>query len=154
MGLYKNVLHHQKNSFPKWFLETIGVYVSMLNSCEYCVLHHFQGLKRLIGNDEKASRMIAELSELQNAQSFDSKQKKLIEYAKQLTLSPSTIAERDIIELKSHGVDDGEILEINQVVSYFNYANRTVQGLGVNTDGDILGLSPSDNASEENWSHQ
>lgn len=34
-------------------------------------------------------------------------------------------------------------LEINQVVAYFAYANRTVLGLGVNTEGEILGLSPA-----------
>ncbi len=51
------------------------------------------------------------------------------------------------------GWDDGEILEINQVVSYFNYANRTVTGLGVGIDGDILGLSPNDSDDPDNWGH-
>jgi hypothetical protein len=31
----------------------------------------------------------------------------------------------------------GEILEINQVAAYFNYANLTVLGLGINMEGDI-----------------
>ena len=48
----------------------------------------------------------------------------------------------------------GEILEINQVAGYFNYVNRTVTGLGVNTKGDILGLSPSESNDPKNWSHQ
>ena len=52
------------------------------------------------------------------------------------------------------GSSDGEILEINQVTAYFNYANRTVLGLGVNTDSDILGLSPGDSADSTNWQHQ
>ncbi len=39
------------------------------------------------------------------------------------------------------------------MVSYFAYANRTVLGLGVNTDGDVLGLSPGDNDDPDNWSH-
>jgi hypothetical protein len=34
----------------------------------------------------------------------------------------------------------GEILEVNQVASYFAYVNRTVVGLGVTTEGDILGF--------------
>ena len=39
------------------------------------------------------------------------------------------------------------------VTAYFAYANRTVLGLGVTTDGDILGLSP--NASDgDDWKHQ
>ena len=44
--------------------------------------------------------------------------------------------------------------EINQVVAYFNYANRTVLGLGVDVEGDILGLSPSNSSDENNWNHQ
>ena len=66
-----------------------------------------------------------------------------VNYAKLLTCTPSKITEDNIKNLRSSGFDDGEILEINQVVSYFNYANRVVLGLGVTTDGDILGLSPS-----------
>ncbi|NNF77994.1 MAG: alkylhydroperoxidase, partial [Rhizobiales bacterium] len=31
MAIYKNVLHHASNKVPKWFLETLGVWVSMLN---------------------------------------------------------------------------------------------------------------------------
>jgi alkylhydroperoxidase family enzyme len=37
MTLYKYVLHHPRNTLPKHYLETIGVYVSLLNRCEYCV---------------------------------------------------------------------------------------------------------------------
>ena len=53
MTLYKNVLHHKNNTIPKWFLETIGVYVSHINNCDYCVSHHLTGLKRLLNNDKK-----------------------------------------------------------------------------------------------------
>ena len=55
MALYKNVLHHKNNTMPKWFLETIGVYVSLLNNCNYCVDHHFEGLKRLLNDDIRAA---------------------------------------------------------------------------------------------------
>ena len=55
--------------------------------------------------------------------------------------------------MRAAGWDDGEILEINQVTAYFSYANRTVLGLGVNTDGDILGLSPGENDDPDNWNH-
>ena len=60
----------------------------------------------------------------------------------------------DTVEaMRAAGWDDGEILEINQVVAYFAYANRTVLGLGVDTDGDILGLPPGENDDPENWNH-
>ncbi len=56
--------------------------------------------------------------------------------------------------LRNAGFDDGEILEVNQVAAYFAYANRTVLGLGINTDGDIIGLSPGENADPNSWSHR
>jgi uncharacterized protein YciW len=59
----------------------------------------------------------------------------------------------DINELRETGLDDGQILEINQVAAYFAYANRMVLGLGVNEDGDIIGLSPNDGDDVNNWSH-
>ncbi len=55
--------------------------------------------------------------------------------------------------MKSLGIDDGEILEINQVVSYFNYVNRTVLGLGVNTNNEVLNLSTQNKNSEHSWIH-
>ena len=54
MSIYKYVLHHARNTLPKWYLETIGVWVSSLNHCDYCVEHHFAGLKRLLDDDQRA----------------------------------------------------------------------------------------------------
>ena len=41
------------------------------------------------------------------------------------------------------GFDNGQILEINQVVAYFAYADRTVLGLGVSTEGTFLDFPPA-----------
>ncbi len=54
MAIYKYVLHHRDNTIPKWFLETIGTYVSYLNKCDYCFEHHFVGLKRNLKDDPRA----------------------------------------------------------------------------------------------------
>jgi uncharacterized protein YciW len=75
-------------------------------------------------------------------------------YAKALTLQPATIKKEAVDLLRTTGFSDGEILEINQVASYFNYVNRTVLGLGVDTQGDIIGLSPTNSDDPENWNHQ
>ena len=74
-------------------------------------------------------------------------------YTKRLTLEAHKTTQTHIEELRNVGFSDGEILEINQVISYFNYVNRSVVGLGVNTKGDILGLSPNDNDDPDNWNH-
>ncbi len=154
MVLYKNVLHHKDNLLSKELLETIGVYVSLLNHCDYCIKHHFEGLKRLIQNDIKADRVFKALSNQNIDLIFEKKEQAILKYSRKLTLEPAAMTRPDYENLTKYGLTDGEILEINQVVSYFNYANRTVLGLGVNTKGDILGLSPNDDDSEDNWTHQ
>ena len=153
MALYKNVLHNNNNILPKWFLETIGIYVSILNNCAYCIDHHFEGLMKLLNNKEKSTIIKKKLITNSYESIFNKDYYLALRYAEKLTKAPDSITSNVIHEIKNQGVTDGEILEINQVVSYFNYANRTVLGLGVNTEGDILGLSPNDSNDENNWNH-
>lgn len=154
MAIYKNVLHHSSNTVPKHFLETIGVLVSLLNQCHYCVEHHFQGLRRLLNDDAHAFAIRAALEVGIFTGIFDAKQQAALNYARALTKSASSIAEKDIAAMRDTGFDDGQILEINQVTAYFAYANRTVLGLGINTDGDLLGLSPNNSDNPNDWNHR
>jgi len=153
MALYKYVLHHSANTLAKSYLETIGVYVSMLNDCEYCVEHHFAGLVRLLGDERRAGDIRGALQERVPENVFEGKELAGLDYANKLTTNPSAMDASDIEALRQEGFDDGEILELNQVTAYFSYANRTVLGLGINTNGDIIGLSPGDSSDSENWSH-
>lgn len=153
MTLYKSVLHNSNNSLPKWYLEALGVYVSYLNKCDYCVTHHLSGFKRLVNEDEKAT-VLMEAIETDNLNTFfDSKFLLGANYAKRLTLDHTNINQQDIENLKNIGFTEGEILEINQLASYFNYVNRMVVGLGVTTEGDIIGLSPNNSDDPKNWNH-
>ena len=54
MALYKMVLHHRSNRLPKWLLEALGVYVSLINRCDYCSDHHFAGMARLLDDPRRA----------------------------------------------------------------------------------------------------
>lgn len=154
MALYKYTLHHSGNTVPKWFLETIGVWVSMLNDCHYCVDHHFAGLQRLLKDDAQAmairSALIAGDIE---ATPLGAREKAALHYAEILTTSPGKVSQSMIDDLRRTGFDDGQVLEINQVTAYFCYANRTVLGLGCSTEGDIIGLSPNDSDNPDDWSH-
>jgi uncharacterized peroxidase-related enzyme len=154
MALYKRVLHHSANRVPKWFLETIGVYTSLLNGCGYCVDHHSAGLVRLLGDPARGSALRQALLSGELRPTFDAREAAALAYARALTEDPSSLTEADIAALRAAGWDDGEILEINQVVAYFNYANRTVLGLGIDTEGDVLGLSPGGSGDEDDWRHQ
>jgi uncharacterized peroxidase-related enzyme len=154
MTLYKYVLHHPRNMLQKSYLETIGVYVSLLNDCSYCVEHHFAGLVRLLGDDARATEIRRALERKEPAAAFEGRDLAGLEYAGRLTTNAAGLTNADIDALRDAGFDDGEILELNQVSAYFAYANRTVLGLGIDTDGDIIGLSPGDSSDPDNWSHK
>lgn len=160
MALYKAVLHYPDNELPKWLLETIGVYVSMLNGCAYCVEHHFAGLLRLLRDEKKANHIRAaleiatKLGDQVHTSVLDSRQLAALGYAEKLTRAPANMTQVDIENLRNHGFVDGEILEINQVSAYFSYANRTVLGLGCCIEGDVLGLSPNNQEDRDDWGHQ
>ena len=153
MAMYKYCLHHTANTLPKWYLECIGVYVSSLNGCSYCVEHHFAGLKKLIRNDARADQIRTALEQRSFETVFTPKESLGLRYAMTLTSNPCAITRGQVDGLRGAGFTDGEILEINQVTSYFAYANRTVLGLGVSLQDDILGMSPNDSSDAENWSH-
>ncbi len=152
MTLYKNVLHNSSNTVPKWYLEALGVYVSHLNKCTYCFEHHFAGFSRIYPSSDADTFRLAVLEDAA-LDFFKGKYKVGILYAHRLTTSLETITASDIEKLRTAGFDDGQILEINQVVSYFNYVNRSVVGLGVGLKGDVLGLSPNDSSDPTNWNH-
>ena len=151
--LYKNVLHHTANKLPKWYLEVIGLKVSLINGCSYCVDHHLAGLGKLIDDEKVFTAMKEGLWQNEYGDAFSAKEQAGLTYVGILTRNPAHISSFDINRLRLTGFSDAEILEVNQVASYFAYANRTVLGLGVNTDNDLLGLSPSSMDSNE-WSHR
>jgi uncharacterized peroxidase-related enzyme len=151
MALYKNVLHHTGNTLPTAWLETLGVYVSLLNRCDYCVDHHLAGLARLLADEERAASIRASLAD-GDLDAFDARERAMLTYTRTLTLDPAALTSADLEPMRASGLTDAEILEVNQVAAYFAYANRTVSGLGVTTHGDVLGLSPADGA-EDDWTH-
>ena len=154
MTVYKYVLHHSANELPKSFLETVGVFVSLLNGCGYCVDHHFAGLRRLLADDVRADAVFAALQGDRPEDAFDGAELAMLRYARTLTVAPGSVDAAMLEGLRAAGVDDGKILELNQVTAYFGYANRTVLGLGIDTDGDIIGLSPNDSDNPDDWSHR
>ena len=153
MAIYKSVLHHSGNTLPKWYLETIGTYISQLNSCAYCATHHTVGLKNNLNDDNKYEKIMKAMS-LNNFENvLNEKFVAGIVYAAKLTKDHSNISKMDIKKLRNVGLNDGEILEINQVTCYFNYVNRMVVGLGVDLEKGNIGLAPSSGNSDD-WGHQ
>ena len=145
--LYRAALHDDANTLPMWLQEVIGSYVSLLNDCDYSYANHWANAKHLMGDDAKADAAESALKNRKPEDAFDGKTLALLRYAQKLTLTPGEMAREDVTALTEAGVDDGEILEANQIIGYFNYVNRCLNGLGVTTEGDIVGYySSSDSA--------
>jgi uncharacterized peroxidase-related enzyme len=137
--LYRSVLHNPENTLPFWFLEVVASYVSIINNCAYSLTHHFTNARRLIRDRARSDAIRAALDAGAPERAFAGKELALLRYAGKLTAAVGKMEKADIDALRAAGCDDGEILELNQVCAYFNYSNRLLNGLGVTTEGDVIG---------------
>jgi len=142
--LYRAALHDDANTLPMWLQETISSYVSILNRCDYSLANHWANARHLMADDDRADKVEAALHERNPQAVFTGRELALLRYAEKLTLTPGDMVEGDVEALRAAGLDDGEILEANQIIGYFNYVNRCLNGLGVSTGGDIVGYYAND----------
>ena len=139
VALYRAVLHDAANTLPTWFQETISTYVSILNDCKYSIANHWANARYLINAEVRANAIETALQTRKPEDAFEGIELALLQYAEKLTLSPANMVQTDVAVLQEKGIDDGQILEANQIICYFNYVNRSLNGLGVSTDGDVVG---------------
>ena len=138
--LYRAALHDESNTIPMWFQETISSYVSILNDCPYSYANHWKNAAHLMQDPTKAKQVEIALNAKKPKSHFIGAELVMLEYTEKLTLKPGEMVETDVIKLRENGVDDGQILELNQIIGYFNYVNRLLNGLGVTTSGDTVGF--------------
>ncbi len=124
--------------------EMVAVAISRLNGCDYCLAHHRAGLERLVPQRPALAEALAggETGDL------GPRETALVVFATKLTVSPARMSEADVAELRAAGLDDRAILDLVQVVGYFNYVNRIVTGLGVQLGGNegVPGQWPQEKA--------
>lgn len=107
--------------------EIIGVVVSAINGCDYCVNHHAEALSSLWGDEKEVEQLINQLDDLD----ISPKKDQMIKHVKKLTKRPEKMLKEDVEALRQVGFSDGDILNINMVASYFNFINRIALGTGV-----------------------
>jgi len=57
----------------------------------------------------------------------------IVDYAVKLTLTPGAVTVEDIEALRAQGLEDLDILDLNNMVAYYCYTNRVANGLGLKT---------------------
>lgn len=130
MDLYMSVMF-SKSPLKRAQREMMAVVVSAANHCEYCQLHHGEALNHYWKDEEKVEMLRADFTRVK----LSDIDLQLCRLAQKLTAEPGNIdGSLDIDPLKKLGLSDRAILDAVLVVSYFNFVNRTVLGLGVEAD--------------------
>jgi len=131
MDLYMEIMFG-KSPLRRYQREMIAVVVSTANQCEYCTIHHAEALVHFWKDQEQVDQLIADF----NQSSLNSSDLALCQYALALTRRPEEVGIKEVSILKDSGFDDRAILDTALVISYFNFVNRMVLGLGVALEED------------------
>lgn len=107
--------------------ELIAVVVSATNGCAYCVQHHAEALNNYWKDSERVRHLTRDFRHA----GLSGRETAMLEYAVKLTNAPETMAEADVAALRAQGLEDGDVLDLNLITSYFNFVNRIALGLGV-----------------------
>jgi uncharacterized peroxidase-related enzyme len=111
----------------------IGVVVSAANRCAYGVRHHAKNLFQLTKNSFLVKAMEGDF----RTADIPQKDVAMLEYSRKLTLEPDKVHRSDIETLRNAGFKDADILDIAQLVAYYNFANRLASGLGVEIEDGL-----------------
>ena len=65
---------------------------------------------------------------------LSSREVALLDFAVRLTKSPSGLRKGDLDALRGHGLTNEQIVDAVQCISYFNFINRVLDGLGVDPE--------------------
>ena len=100
--------------------EMIIVATSSANGCQYCVVAH-GALLRIFAKDTQLADQIA-INYLHAP--ITDKQKAMLDFAMTLSRNPELVSDADYADLKEHGFDDEDILDIAGVTAFFGLSNR------------------------------
>jgi len=126
----------------------LAAYVtSLLNGTTHCA----SGLRhRLLDEGWTPAALEAVADDPGNVCTSDPRLDAIAAHAARLTTQPHSISAPDLDALRARGLGDLELLDLNNVVAYYNYINRVANGLGLTTPltpHDARNAVPSDSRS-------
>lgn len=135
MDLYLGIMFG-RSPLTRALREMMAVVVSAANNCDYCIAHHAEALNHFWKNPDKVQL----LGQDYRLAALTASEKALCDYAVDLTRQPEMIEEAiQIQRLKEVGWEDRAILDAALVISYFNFVNRMILGLGVHLEAEGFG---------------
>jgi uncharacterized peroxidase-related enzyme len=143
---YRDILHNEDNHSEPWFLELLATQVAIIADCRYALSNHGANFKSLFGDNERGEQILNAVREdhFDDNPLFTDRQAALLKYGAKLCRTPEAMQEQDVIDLKSIGISDTEILEAVQSTACFAYWVRFINALGINLGNESIGMYSDD----------
>jgi uncharacterized peroxidase-related enzyme len=91
---------------------------------------HEKDLRSVVGSDEQRRAV----QEDYRSAGLTPREVALLDFAVRLTKSPSGLRKADLDALRGHGLTDEQLVDAVHCISYFNFINRVLDGLGVDPE--------------------
>ena len=110
----------------------LAAYVaSMMNGTGHCA----SGLRvKLPTLGVEQATIDAVTADASNVRTGDERLDTILRYAARLSQQPIAVTSADVDALRAVGLDDLDILDLNNIVAYYCYINRVANGLGLLTE--------------------
>lgn len=127
---YFNLLLNKEGVLPPVEREMVAVVVSNVNRCVYCAVSHGAALRGLLRQDGQPTELEGLLAVNHRHAPLTPRLHAMLDFAEKLTRSPEDMRQSDLEPLRTHGLNDQQILELTQVIGMFNMTNRISSALG------------------------
>ncbi len=134
------VMEREESTLSPAEKEMIIVATSAANGCHYCVIAH-GALLRIYSKDPQLADQVA-VNYLHAP--LSDKQRVMLSFALKLARTPELVQDSDHDELKRHGFDEDDILDIANITALFGLSNRIAIAAGIqpNTEFYTMGRQP------------
>ncbi|MDQ7071090.1 MAG: peroxidase-related enzyme [Rhodobacterales bacterium] len=105
--------------------EMIGVVVSSVNKCFYCLTAHGAAVRALSGDPILGEMMVMNY----RAADLDARQRAMLDFAELMTKDSATIEEHHRQALRDVGFSDRDIWDIANVAGFYNMTNRVASAV-------------------------
>ena len=120
--------------------EGTATVVSVANRCRYGAMTHAGFLRRHSQNLEMASHFLCDYTRAP----LSSTDRRILDFAVQVTQAPSGLTEDDVDQLRDAGLDEPQILSVVLIACLSNFMDRLANSLGVD-------LEPRHRRALDNW---
>jgi uncharacterized peroxidase-related enzyme len=120
--------------------EGIATVVSVANRCRYGAMTHAGFLRRHSKDLDMASHFLCDYTQAP----LSSTDRRILDFAVQVTQEPSGLTEDDVDQLRDAGLDEPQILSVVLIACLSNFMDRLANSLGVD-------LEPRHRRALDNW---